>query len=53
MIFGFTFISKKGKGELYYKKTTRFTLIVIRGIRGSYRKRAKKEGGSSLLFIIY
>jgi hypothetical protein len=53
MIFGFTFILKKGKGELYCKKTTRFTLIVIRGTRGSRRKGAKKGGGSSPLFIIY
>jgi len=53
MIFGFTFILKKGKSELYYKKTTRFTLIVIREIKGLYRKGARKGGVSSPLFIIY
>jgi hypothetical protein len=53
MIFRFTFILKKGKGELYYKKTTGFTLIVIRRTRGSRRKGAGKGGDNSLLFIIY
>jgi len=51
MIFKFTFILKKDKGELYYKKITRFTLILIRGIKDWRKKRAKKERDS--LFIIY
>jgi hypothetical protein len=53
MIFGFTFISKKGKGKLYRKKTTGFTLIVIRETKDLYRKGAGKRGDGSPLFIIY
>jgi hypothetical protein len=51
MIFGFTFTSKKGKGELCRKKTTGFTLMVTRGTRGSRRKGAGKGGGGSPSFI--
>jgi hypothetical protein len=42
MIFGFTFTSKKGKGELCRKKTTGFTLMLTRGSRDWRRKRAGK-----------
>jgi hypothetical protein len=51
IIFGFTFISKKGKKELCRKKTTGFTLILIRGTRGWRRKEARKGGNSSPSFI--
>jgi hypothetical protein len=51
MIFGFTFTSKKGKGELCRKKTTGFTLLVTRGTRGSRRKGAGKGGDGSPSFI--
>jgi hypothetical protein len=51
MIFGFTFTSKKGKGELCRKKTTRFTLIVTRGTKGLRRKGAGKGGDGSPSFI--
>lgn len=50
MIFGFTFISKKGKGEFCRKKTIRFTLIVIRGKRNSHIRTVETRG-SSPLFI--
>ena len=49
MIFGFTFTSKKGKGELCCKKTTGFTLILIKGTKDQRKKRAGKGGNS--LFI--
>jgi hypothetical protein len=51
MIFKFTFTSKKGKGELCRKKTTRFTLMLTRGTRGWRRKEAGKGGNGSPLFI--
>jgi hypothetical protein len=51
MIFGFTFTSKKGKGELCRKKTIGFTLIVTKGTRGSRRKGAGKEGDGSPSFV--
>ena len=49
MIFGFTFTSKKGKGELCRKKTTGFTLILIRGTKDQRKKRAGKGGDSSFI----
>jgi hypothetical protein len=52
MIFGFTFTSKKGKGELCRKKTTGFTLMLTRGTRGWRRKEARKRGNGSPSFII-
>jgi hypothetical protein len=53
MIFGFTFTLKKGKREFCYKKTIRFTLILVKGTKGWRRKKAKKERDGSLLFITY
>jgi hypothetical protein len=51
MIFGFTFTSRKGKGELCRKKTTGFTLMLTRGTRGWRRKEARKRGKGSPSFI--
>jgi len=49
MIFGFTFTSKKGKGELCRKKTTGFTFMLTRGTKDWRKKRAGKGGDSSFI----
>ena len=49
MIFGFTFTSKKGKGELCRKKTTGFTLMLTRGTKDWRKKRAGKGGDGSFI----
>lgn len=40
MIFGFTFTSKKGKGELCRTKNAGFTLMLTRGTKGWRSKSA-------------
>jgi hypothetical protein len=49
MIFGFTFTSKRGKGELCRKKTTGFTLMLTRGRKDWRKKRARKGGDGSFI----
>jgi hypothetical protein len=50
MIFGFTFTSKRGKGEFCRKKTIGFTLMVTRGKKNSHMRTVETRG-SSPLFI--
>jgi hypothetical protein len=49
MIFGFTFTSKKGKGDLCRKKTTGFTLMLTKKTKDWRKKRAGKRGDGSFI----
>ena len=52
MIFKFTLISKRGKGDLYKKKTISFILILTRGTRVLLKIIIQVKGNKSP-FVIY